>query len=245
MIVDNRTSNGGSAEWGAIGGTLGDQTDLQLALNAKEPSISAGTTAQYWKGDKSWASLLTDVMALVLTGLSVATATPVVATDTVLVALGKLQGQIDAMNALNSFVKVSNASAYGSESNCKIVCFSTLEDSAGTDVSRVTNATEGDYILINTTGLYWVNLAYTASATATIAGVSLNVSATNRLLTIGSLTVAQGKRLRNFATPNRTVDMGDFIWLTSGDKLRAHTDGATLPTASDLQYMSVRLMRKA
>lgn len=32
-------------------------TATQTALNAKEPTISAGTTAQYWRGDKSWQTL--------------------------------------------------------------------------------------------------------------------------------------------------------------------------------------------
>lgn len=48
---------GDSPSWGAITGTLSNQTDLQNALNAKEPTITAGTTAQYWRGDKSWQTL--------------------------------------------------------------------------------------------------------------------------------------------------------------------------------------------
>lgn len=47
----------GTASWGGIGGTLSNQTDLQTALNTKEPSILSGTTAQYWRGDKSWQTL--------------------------------------------------------------------------------------------------------------------------------------------------------------------------------------------
>ena len=31
-----------------------DVTSLQTALDAKEPTITAGTTAQYWRGDKTW-----------------------------------------------------------------------------------------------------------------------------------------------------------------------------------------------
>ena len=45
------------AIWGGITGNLGDQTDLQNALNTKEPTITAGTTSQYWRGDKSWQTL--------------------------------------------------------------------------------------------------------------------------------------------------------------------------------------------
>lgn len=32
-------------------------TDLQTTLDAKEATIAAGTTAQYWRGDKSWQTL--------------------------------------------------------------------------------------------------------------------------------------------------------------------------------------------
>ena len=46
-----------SAIWGAITGTLSSQTDLQNALNAKEPTITTGTTAQYWRGDKTFQTL--------------------------------------------------------------------------------------------------------------------------------------------------------------------------------------------
>jgi hypothetical protein len=64
------------------------------AIAGKESIIAAGTTAQYWRGDKSWRDFATDVRAAVLTGLSTATSTVIAATDTVLGALGKLQAQI-------------------------------------------------------------------------------------------------------------------------------------------------------
>lgn len=48
---------GASVVWGAITGTISSQTDLQAALNAKEPTIAAGTTVQYWRGDKTWQTL--------------------------------------------------------------------------------------------------------------------------------------------------------------------------------------------
>ena len=34
-----------------------DVTGLDAALSGKEPAISAGTTAQYWRGDKTWQTL--------------------------------------------------------------------------------------------------------------------------------------------------------------------------------------------
>lgn len=62
--------------------------------NAYEPAITAGMTAQYWRGDKTWQSLFADVRAATLTGLSLATNAAISAADTVLSALGKLQKQI-------------------------------------------------------------------------------------------------------------------------------------------------------
>lgn len=61
-----------------------------------EPTIAAGTGAQYWRGDKTWRDFFADVRATTLMGLSVAVNATVVAADTVLVAVGKLQAQITA-----------------------------------------------------------------------------------------------------------------------------------------------------
>lgn len=61
-----------------------------------EPSVTAGTNAQFWRGDKSWQDFATDVRAAVLTGLSTATNAAITAADTVLAALGKLQAQVSA-----------------------------------------------------------------------------------------------------------------------------------------------------
>ena len=43
--------------WGSITGTLSSQSDLNTALSGKEPSITAGTTAQYYRGDKTFQTL--------------------------------------------------------------------------------------------------------------------------------------------------------------------------------------------
>lgn len=47
--------------WGAITGTLSNQTDLQNALNAKQSTITTGTTTQYFRGDLSLATFPTAV----------------------------------------------------------------------------------------------------------------------------------------------------------------------------------------
>lgn len=53
------------------------QTSTNLALAGKEPSITAGTTGQFWRGDKTWQSIaINDVTGLSssLSGLSAAAA---------------------------------------------------------------------------------------------------------------------------------------------------------------------------
>lgn len=51
----------GGGTWGSISGTLSNQTDLQNALNAKQNTITTGTTAQYFRGDLSLATFPTAV----------------------------------------------------------------------------------------------------------------------------------------------------------------------------------------
>jgi len=58
----HNAGGGGSATWGTITGTLSAQTDLQTALNAKEPTLAAAPTTpttRYYRGDKSWQTLNT------------------------------------------------------------------------------------------------------------------------------------------------------------------------------------------
>jgi len=89
-------------------------TNLASDLSAKEPNITAGTTAQYYRGDKTFQTLNTTavtegsnlyhtvarVLASALTGLSTATNSAVLATDSVLQGIGKLQAQVTARASL-------------------------------------------------------------------------------------------------------------------------------------------------
>jgi hypothetical protein len=82
-----------------------DKTDW-ATFNGKEPAVAAGNATDYYSGNKTWANLATAVRAVVLTGLSTATNAAVTATDTVLVAIGKLQKQItDAVASINTKAK--------------------------------------------------------------------------------------------------------------------------------------------
>lgn len=68
--------------------------DYAADLAAKQDAIGAGTTAQFWRGDKTWQDLAATVRAVALTGIILTSNAAITATDTVLSALGKLQKQI-------------------------------------------------------------------------------------------------------------------------------------------------------
>ncbi|MFK3971125.1 hypothetical protein ACI2KS_10400 [Pseudomonas sp. NPDC087358] len=70
---------------------------VTAAAATKEPTVTAGTSAQYWSGVKAFVDFATSVRAAVLTGLDLTVSTAVVAGDTLLVAIGKLQSQITAL----------------------------------------------------------------------------------------------------------------------------------------------------
>ncbi|MDR1528405.1 MAG: hypothetical protein LBS22_02350, partial [Puniceicoccales bacterium] len=97
------TAAGALANLGAVptsrtvnGKALSSNITLANSDIGSEPAITAGTTAQFWRGDKSWQDFEDSVRATLLTGLSTATKTAIAATDTTIVAFGKLQAQIPA-----------------------------------------------------------------------------------------------------------------------------------------------------
>ncbi|MBD9675514.1 tail fiber domain-containing protein [Pseudomonas sp. PDM18] len=82
----------------AFGKAQGQIDTLSTAVGGKEPTVTGGTAAQYWNGLKAWTDFATSVRAAALSGLSTATATAIIATDSVLVGMGKAQAQINAIN---------------------------------------------------------------------------------------------------------------------------------------------------
>lgn len=78
-----------------INGVSFDGTaSITIYDNTKEPNIASGTTAQYWRGDKTWQDLMTAVRNTVLTGLSTSTNAAISDSNTAIQAFGRLQAQI-------------------------------------------------------------------------------------------------------------------------------------------------------
>lgn len=59
LIVKNIPT---SINWGDIQGSISNQVDLSNILSQKESAILPGTVNQYWRGDKSWQTLTSDVV---------------------------------------------------------------------------------------------------------------------------------------------------------------------------------------
>lgn len=121
--------------------------------NAKEPPITAGTTAQYLKGDKSLGTFITDVLGVVLTGLSLATGTAIVATDTVLVAFGKLQKQLTdlttTVSGKEASITAGTTSQYWRGDKSFVDFYTDVRAATLTGLSTATNAviTTSDTVL--------------------------------------------------------------------------------------------------
>lgn len=51
IVSETETGGGGSVTWGGITGTLSSQTDLQIALNAKQDTLVSGTSIKTINGN--------------------------------------------------------------------------------------------------------------------------------------------------------------------------------------------------
>lgn len=146
-------------------------TATQTALNAKEPTITAGSISQYFRGDKTLGTFATDVRAVVLTGLSTATATAVAATDSILIGIGKLQAQVNAK--LDATANAVSATKLVTARNINGVAFD------GTANITIADSTKEPTIAAGTIGQYyrgdksWQNLA-TVATTGSKADVGLS-----------------------------------------------------------------------
>ena len=124
-----------------VGGSIAvfaGTTGTQLAsrpVSDFEPAQAVGTAAQYRNGLKALADFATSVRASALAGLSVATASAVVATDTVLTGIGKLQAQL---NAIGSSVLSTALSGLSLASSTAITATDTVLTAFGKLQAQVT-----------------------------------------------------------------------------------------------------------
>ncbi|MED5607789.1 pyocin knob domain-containing S74 family peptidase [Pseudomonas sp. JH-2] len=208
---------------------------LQAQINAREPTITAGTTSQFWRGDKTWQDLGAAVRSTVLTGLSTATATAVTATDSVLVGLGKLQAQVN--NKLDATATAVAAQKLAPGANINGVLFD------GTGDITVADSTKEPAITGGTTSQFWrgdkswVDFATTVR-TVVLTGLSTATSAA--VVATDTLLVGMGKlqaQINTLSTGKEpTITAGTTSQFWRGDK--SWQDLATAVRASVLTGLS-------
>lgn len=159
-----------------------------------EPAFSAGTTSQYFRGDKTWRDFLVDVRAATLTGLSTATNAVITAADTILSALGKLQKQVTDLDSakyaktggsISGDVSVTGELTVGTTINKSPVhraaatnlTGTTLDFTAGTDFYKTISA--------NTT----ITLSNASGATGLAQAASLIINHTGGTITFAGATL--------------------------------------------------------
>lgn len=140
---------------------------LDTALSGKEPTITVSTSDKYWRGDKTWADLITTavpegtnlyfteprVLATDLAGFSIpGVPLPITSSDSVLSALGNLQGQITANDtAFDNTGQWSKngTSVYYSSGNVGI---GASNPSAPLEIRGTHNGTSATLLKLSTTG---------------------------------------------------------------------------------------------
>lgn len=155
LIRDNPSSSSGGGTWGSITGTLSDQTDLQSALNAKQNSITTGTTAQYFRGDLSLATFPTALSSFTndsgyitgnqsitlsgdVTGSGTTGITTTIANGAVDIAMLSATGTPSASTYLrgdNTWATVSGGASFGTDNQIPYV------NAGGTDFDYSANLT--------------------------------------------------------------------------------------------------------
>lgn len=180
-----------------INGVAFDGTqDITVADGTKEPAVVAGTGAQYWDGNKTWVDFATSVRGAVITGVSFTVATAINATDTVLIALGKLQKQLTDLAAVAAG-KVSKAGDTMSGA-LNLAPIATIASSATPAIGASASNT------INITG------------TTGITGFDAGVNGAERVLVFaGALTLTNSATLILPKGQNITTAAGDVLGFTA------------------------------
>lgn len=188
--------------------TNGDGS-ITVAATGLEPAITPGTTAQYWRGDKTWQDFATSVRAAVLTGLSTATNAVITAADTVLSAFGKLQAQITAHVGASSSVHGVTGNVVGT-SDSQTLTNKTISGSNNT-LSNIGNASLTNSSV--TIGSTTVSLGATAASLAGLTNIGLggNINFTgtaNRVTADFSNATVSNRGMFQTTAANTTTSVG-------------------------------------
>lgn len=185
---------GGGGTWGSITGTLSSQTDLQSALNAKETFVTGTTSADYYRGDKTFANFTT------------AARTAAVA-NALGISASIASSQLVVTNALNARLRTDGSNSMSGDL--------TIDDGF-----RLNFDTASDGIISSGTNLQLsplanVNLLPGGNAFISTPGGDINLQATSVVLSVtsggiklsGGDTDLDGNTAKNAADPVNPQDL--------------------------------------
>lgn len=169
--------------------------NLQTFLDAKEPTIPGSTATNYWNGLKGWSDFAGSVRAALLTGLDLTASTAVVAGDTLLAGIGKLQKQITD----NAALIAAKASLSGATFTGKVI--GTLLSMAGYLDKTVINASATGTVTLDLSTGSVFDLTLTGNTALAFSNVPALSAETYCVL----VRVRQGATAYTFTQPSGTT----------------------------------------
>lgn len=197
-------------------------------------TLTEGVTNLYFTDARAKASAI----AAALTGYAAGSDALIAATDTILQAFGKTQGQINADRARLTLLenrcntRWDTYAGYGGTDTCIPYFTNKNTDTSAGQYTIVNNSTNGLKITINTAGVYSVTFCANAqlgSGVSVFAGVSLNSA---QLTTaIQSITAADRLAL-NVSENNGYTAISVTLPLAVNDVIRPHTNAYAMTQAA-------------
>jgi len=134
---------------------------------------------------------------------------------------------------------VHTGNGHGS-TDTKIRRFTTLLTNKGDSITHATSAAAGDSFTINRDGTYAITYGDQHTAGICTVGISVNADGTGRTTNIGTLTIANGKRIVSQSTANQIFVVALTLYLTTGDIIRAHTESLCQQTNENVNFRIVK-----
>lgn len=237
----------------ALGKLQNQASTNATAITGKEPTITATTSADYYRGDKTFVSFATTVRTTVLTGLSTATGTVITAADTVLSALGSLQNQVSAntANAANFLVsrwQFFDLTGTATGGYVPPQAFNAGTGSYGAGIDLVSQGTNGVFRISSSAtlnsgyGVYTSNIGILGQQGLIGRSISrLVASQTNRLIFDGfhnAITAVTPTNGVYFAINNLTITANAITGGGTLTTLGSYTSTAGTWLVRDIEYVS-------
>lgn len=229
-IISSITTTGNSGAATLISNVL-NIPNYTLSGLGGEPSILAGSTSQYWRGDKSWQTLNTTAVtegtrlyfttaraiASPLTGY-VATSGTITITDTILTAIQKLgfdkhsHSNISILNSTTASFTVDletklNGIAEGATANVGTVTSVAVTPGLGISVTGSTITNSGTFIITNTAPNVSTNLSFSGVSSPYTLNSSDGTDVTFTAGTGIGLSITSGNMTITNSSPDQVVTL--------------------------------------